>query len=105
MKRSSVNFIIDLVGFINFLCLTFTGLIMKYILPPGTGGQGRLRHQGLGRNQIKQFWYMGRHDWGNIHFYLAVLFVTLMTVHIILHWAWIKNSFKSLLASPGNTSS
>ncbi|MHC4739461.1 MAG: DUF4405 domain-containing protein [Planctomycetota bacterium] len=48
---------------------------------------------------------MGRHDWGNIHFYLAVLFVTLMTVHIILHWAWIKNSFKPPLASPGNTSS
>jgi hypothetical protein len=105
MKRNSLNFTIDLVSFINLLCLIFTGLIVKYILPPGSGGQGRLLHEGLGREHIKQFWHMSRHDWGNIHFYLAVLFVILMTVHIILHWAWIKKSFKSLFASPGNTSS
>jgi len=105
MKRSSLNFIIDLVSFINLVCLTFTGLIVKYILPPGSGGQGRLLHEGLGREHIKQFWYMSRHDWGNIHFYLALLFLTLMTIHIILHWAWIKNCFKSLLASSGNSSS
>ena len=96
IKRSSLNFIVDLVSFVNLLSLAFTGFIMKYILPPGTGGRGRWLHSGLGREQIKNFWSMTRHQWGDIHFYLAVLFVTLMFVHIILHWSWIKNYFKSL---------
>jgi len=39
---------------------------------------------------------MTRHEWGAVHFYLAILFVALMVVHIILHWTWIKCYFKSL---------
>ena len=96
MKRSSLNFIIDLVALLNLLCLVFTGFIMKYILPPGTGGRGRLLHDGLGGEHIKQLWSMTRHEWGSIHFYLALLFIVLMTAHILLHWGWLKNYFKSL---------
>ena len=40
---------------------------------------------------------MGRHDWGDLHFVLSVLFVVLMLLHIILHWTWIKTCAKSLL--------
>ena len=97
MKRSSLNFIVDLVSFIDLLGIVFTGLIMEYILPPGTGGRGRDFHGGQGREQIKDLWSMTRHEWGDIHFGLAVLFVALMIVHIILHWSWIKNYFNSLL--------
>jgi len=97
MKRGTLNFIIDLVSFVNLLCLAVTGFIMRYILPPGTGGRGRLLHGGHGREEIKELLSMTRHEWGDIHFYLAVLFVILMVVHIILHWGWIKNYFKSLL--------
>jgi len=96
MKRSSLNFIVDLVSFIDLLCLAFTGFIIKFILPPGTGGRGRELHGGGGGEQIKELWSMTRHEWGDIHFYLAVAFVILMVVHIILHWGWIKNQFKSL---------
>jgi len=96
VKRSSLNFIVDLIALLNLLALAFTGLIMKYILPPGTGGRGRQLHEGLGREHIKQLWSMTRHQWGDIQFYLAILFVVLMLLHIILHWAWIKNYLKSL---------
>ena len=95
MKRSSLNFIIDLVALLNLLGLAFTGFIMKYILPPGTGGRGWRLFGGLGGEHIKQLWSMTRHEWGGIHFYLALLFVILMVVHIILHWGWLKNYFKS----------
>jgi len=98
MKRSSLNFVVDLAAILNLLGLIFTGLTMKYILPPGTGGRGRILHGGgQGREHIKDLWSMTRHEWGSIHFYLAVLFIALMLVHIILHWAWIKNYFKSLI--------
>ncbi len=101
MKRTTLNFIVDLVAFLGLLGLAFTGFIMKYILPPGTGGRGRILRGGRGAEhvgeEIKELWSMTRHEWGGIHFYLAVLFAVLMVVHIILHWGWIKSSFKSLL--------
>ena len=96
MRRATVNFIVDLVAFLSLLALAFTGFIMKYILPPGSGGRGRGFRGGRGTGEIEDFWSMTRHEWGDIHFYLAVLFAALMVIHIILHWTWIKNYFKSL---------
>ena len=97
MKRGTLNFVVDLVSFIDLVCLTLTGFVMKYILPPGTGGRGRMLHEGRGVEQIKELWSMTRHQWGDIHFYLALLFLILMVAHIILHWRWIKSYLKSLL--------
>jgi hypothetical protein len=97
MSRNTVNFILDLVSFLNLLGLIFTGSIMRYVLPPGTGGLGRALHGGQGRGiNIKELWSMTRHEWGSIHFYLAVIFVVLMIIHIILHWKWIKSYVKSV---------
>ena len=48
--------------------------------------------------EIKYLWSMTRHEWGAIHFYLALVFVVLMVVHIVLHWNWIKRYFKSLFS-------
>ena len=109
MKRTTLNFIVDLAAFLDLLGLAFTGFIMKYILPPGTGGRGRMLRGGRGAGevgeQIKELWSMTRHEWGNIHFCLAVIFAVLMVVHIILHWGWIKSSFKSLLGLSRKTTS
>ena len=97
MRRATLNFIVDLISFVNLLGLACTGFIMKYILPPGTGGYGRGFRGGRGPGEIKYLWSMTRHEWGYIHFYLAVGFVILMVVHIILHWSWIKNYFKQII--------
>lgn len=97
IKRVTLNFIVDLAAFLDLLVLAFTGFIMRYILPPGTGGHGRGFLGGREPGEIKEFWSMTRHEWGGIHFYLAVLFAVLMIIHIILHWSWIKSTFKSLL--------
>ncbi len=103
MKRGTLNFIVNLISFCVLVALAFTGSIMKWVLPPGTGGHGRTLTGGRGREEVKYLWSMTRHEWGNIHFILALLFVFLMVVHIILHWTWIKNYFKSLLGSSGKT--
>jgi len=52
---------------------------------------------------MKYLWAMTRHEWGSIHFYLVLLYVALIVVHIILHRRWIKNYFKSLLGLSGKT--
>ena len=95
MKKNSLNFTVDLIGFLNLLALIVTGFILKYVLPPGSGGLGRAAHDGRGRADIKTLLSMDRHDWGGIHFYLAILFIALMFFHITLHWKWIKNYCKS----------
>jgi len=101
MKRGTINFVIDLLAFLILLGLGFTGYIIKYVLPPGSGGRyGRGFRGGRGSaeavEQIRQFWSLGRHDWGDVHFYLAVAFALLMIVHIVLHWGWIKCYVKSI---------
>lgn len=99
MSRNTVNFILDLMSFLNLLVLMFTGYVMRYILPPGTGGLGRELHGGSGQGiHVKELWSMTRHEWSNIHFYLAVIFVILMIVHIILHWKWITYYVKSVVS-------
>jgi hypothetical protein len=105
MKRSTLNFIIDLFSFLNLLVLACTGSILKFILPPGSGGGGGFGYRG-GRGpaaEIKTLWSMTRHEWGDVHFYFAVLFVTLMLVHLVLHWTWIKCYIRSLFGSKNST--
>jgi hypothetical protein len=94
MSRNKLNFVLDLTSFCDLLGLIFTGYIIKYTLPPGTGGNGHILH-GSGQNvHLKELWLMTRHEWGEIHFYLAVTFMVLMVCHIILHWNWIKHNMK-----------
>lgn len=97
MKRATLNFVIDLISFIDLLCMVITGMIMMYVLPPGTGGGGF--RGGRGPEEAKLLLSLSRHQWGKIHYCLALLFIVLMTAHILLHWTWIKNYFKSLFGS------
>lgn len=34
---------------------------------------------------------LGGEDWGEIHFFLALVVIGVALVHLALHWAWIKN--------------
>lgn len=95
IKRGTVNFTVDLISLIDLAGLVCTGFIIKYTLPPGSGGYGYRGGRG-GEERIRELWSMTRHEWGNVHFYLSLLFVFLMAAHIILHWDWIKSYFKSV---------
>ena len=75
--KRNLNFIIDSVAFVILMVMTSTGLLMRYYLPPGLCDK---RHTMLG---------LQRHEWGDLHFWLAVAFFSLMALHIYLHWKWI----------------
>lgn len=97
MTRARLNFWLDGLNFLAFLCLMTTGTILKFIVPSGTGGYGfgwrggRAEVLSNTTTQAQKF-FLGLHrqDWLTIHFYLALTFITLVVVHIILHWTWIK---------------
>jgi len=76
MKRVNLNFIVDIVAFAGFVLLTTTGVLMRYILPPGSG-------------HYSTIWGMDRHEWGGIHFWVSVLFFSILAFHLVLHWRWI----------------
>ncbi|MCH7226133.1 DUF4405 domain-containing protein [Haloferula sp. A504] len=62
---------------LNFCALAGTGLLLAWRLPPGSRG---------GRGLSALGW--GRHDWGDLHTWLAYAFLALIVVHLALHWRW-----------------
>ena len=104
IKRGTLNFVIDLISFINLVCLVATGFIIKYILPPGSGGLGHGFQAGREPGQIKELWSMTRLQWGNINFYFALVFQPLMVLHIVLHWSRVKSYFNANLGIGRKTS-
>lgn len=78
MKRNTLNLLIDLVSAIVMFGMIATGLIIRFALPPGSG-------------RSRLLWTWGRHDWGDVHFWLAVAAGVLLLVHVALHWQWVCN--------------
>jgi len=76
MKRTILNFIIDAIAFVGFVVLITTGVLMRYVLPPGSG-------------HYSTIWGFDRHEWGGLHFWISVVFFSLLAVHLVLHWRWI----------------
>ena len=96
MKRTTLNFWIDLISLLVMLGLIWTGLLIHYVLPPGTGG----RHGG----QEATLWGLGRHDYGDIHFYMALAMIGLMVIHVWLHWSWVCTTVNKLLGMKATSS-
>jgi hypothetical protein len=91
MKRVYLNFIIDLSMFLSISGLALTGVIQKWVLPPARGTR-----RGLGPETLLGW---TRHDWGDLHFWAAVILVILLVIHIILHWKWIVCRFRELFGA------
>lgn len=96
-NKAPLLILVDLLNFLLLLGLAFTGVLMKYILPPGSGG-GRGTGYGLGRGRggagAETFLGMTRHDWGEWHFWLAIGMLALVTVHVLLHAGWVAAAWR-----------
>jgi hypothetical protein len=92
MRHATVNFVVACAGFVLLLAVTTSGIIIKYVLPRGSGRRWRGGRGGAeaGEN-IRELLSMPRHQWLDIHFWLAVAFVVLVIIHILLHWSWFKS--------------
>lgn len=75
--RTRVPKVFNALIWVNFCGLAGTGLLLAWRLPPGSRG---------GRGLSALGW--GRHDWGDLHTWLAYAFLALIVVHLALHWRW-----------------
>lgn len=81
MKKGNLNFVIDIVAFVSFVFLISTGFLIRYVLPPGSG-------------HFSMLWGMDRHEWGQLHFLIAVVLIVFIALHLLLHWQWIVHVIK-----------
>lgn len=89
MQKAKLNFIVDAVAFSAFVLLAVTGVLMRYILPPGSG-------------HFNALWGMDRHAWGRLHFWIAVGLLAVLGLHLFLHWRWIVATVKGRSSQRSN---
>lgn len=76
MKRTDLNGLVDALAAVEALLLLSTGLLIWLRLPAGSG-------HGVA------VWSLDRHQWGDIHAWIAMTMVATLVVHLALHWKWI----------------
>lgn len=97
MNKTLLNIVIDLLSALLFVGMIATGYLLRYPLPPGS-------------NKSLTLWGLGRHQWGDVHFWISLALLAAMLCHLVLHWNWIvtvvgkrcgmaKNSQPSLVRS------
>ncbi|MBM4295282.1 MAG: DUF4405 domain-containing protein [Deltaproteobacteria bacterium] len=96
MDKPRLNFLIDALMFLCLMAMAGLGFLMKYTLPPG-----RVARAKYGAPVEITWLGWDRHDWGDIHLYLAFTLLGLLTLHIILHWKQILGLFERFIPQPG----
>lgn len=109
MNRSYLNVGVDIAALVLFVFLASTGLLITFQLPPGSGGGGVVERplaltenvgRGFGRmgsqEPIKTVWGLSRHEWGDVHFWMATTMLGVIAVHLYLHCKWILAKLKPL---------
>lgn len=76
MNRTIANVIIDLAAALLFVGMIATGYVLRFPLPPGT-------------NRTLILWNLTRHQWGAIHFWISLSLLTVIAIHLALHWKWV----------------
>ena len=88
MKRNTMNAAVDGVLALSGTGLLVTGLLMAFVLPAGS-------------NRTLELWGKPRHDWGEIHLWLAYVVIAAGLVHVALHWTWIVATIRRAIIGKG----
>ncbi|HMO84491.1 MAG TPA: DUF4405 domain-containing protein [Lacipirellulaceae bacterium] len=92
MNRTALNAAVDALAYAGFVALAATGLMLRYQMPPGSGGlhgMGAGSGAGAGSRPVTIVWGLSRHEWGGVHYWIAIGLMAVLAVHLLLHWKWI----------------
>ncbi|MFC1610721.1 DUF4405 domain-containing protein [Myxococcota bacterium] len=90
--RNVFKFWLNVSSALLMVTMAVTGLLIHFVLPPGTGGRGR------GAALTVLGW--SRHDWGELHLWIGVGLIGLVLVHVWLNWSWVACMAARLLDNP-----
>jgi hypothetical protein len=82
MKKNIMNFGIDVIIFINFMAVIFTGVLIH-----------RFPYESKGGTILA----LPRYEWGDLHWVLTLCLIFLTILHVVLHWNWVKVNFNKYL--------
>jgi hypothetical protein len=80
MQKTDWKYFVDVLLFVAIFGIVVIGLLLGFVIPRGPSAPEENRY----------FLGLHRHDWGDIHFYIAIAFCLVLVVHLILEWNWIK---------------
>lgn len=81
MKKTTVLYLIDAIMLLQLALISGIGFLTRIVLVPGFK---RLHSDWI--YPSTEVIGLNRHQWNDIHFYLAILFLCTLMVHIILHF-------------------
>lgn len=96
-SKSKFNLVIDIIMFLVLMAIVGIGLLIKYVLVPGT-----IRNELYGKNTELFFLNLDRHQWGSIHLVLGFIMLFLLILHIYFHWNMIVCIFRNMVQSKKN---
>ncbi|HMB32109.1 MAG TPA: DUF4405 domain-containing protein [Desulfohalobiaceae bacterium] len=84
MKINVIKYLVRVLLFVNICSVAVIGFILGYIIP-----QGRFPSP-----EAKFFLGLHRHEWMEIHLFMAIVFLVLLFIHLWIHRSWITESTK-----------
>ena len=86
MKKNTLKYLINVTLFIDMTSIAVLGFLLGFVIPKGQGYSSQ-----------KYFLGLHRHDWADIHLYLALLLLPLLFFHVWFNWTWVVQSTKRYL--------
>ncbi|MDD4924125.1 MAG: DUF4405 domain-containing protein [Dehalococcoidales bacterium] len=83
------RYLASIILFILFSFEIVSGFIIWLIMPRGVEDYYAMT-SGIGRT----FWGLQRNIWVDIHAWIAVIIVSFVIIHLIMHWRWIVGVIK-----------
>ena len=84
--KKHLKYLTNVLLFVDLTSTAVIGLLMAFVIPSG-------------RQPAADKYFLGlhRHDWGDIHLYLSLFLLVLLTIHLWLNWTWIVQTTKSYM--------
>ncbi|MGZ5031165.1 MAG: DUF4405 domain-containing protein [Methylobacter sp.] len=76
MSRTIITIFVDVAAALLFLGMIATGYVLRFILPPGS-------------NRAFSLWGLTHHQFGDLHFWISIALLSVLVIHLTLHWKWI----------------
>ncbi len=92
MDKPKLRFVVQALMFLCLIAVAGIGLLMEFVLI-----SGREKIAKYGGNVNLTFLGLNRNDWGEVHLYIALIFLLLLAVHLTLHWKKIVGLYEKMI--------